>query len=269
MSTVGAGALSGRRIVITRAPEQAEDLVDRLVEAGAEIRMLPMVRFVEAPDTSALDRAITELEQFDWLIFTSANAVRFFLERCRFLRRWPLRPDLRYAAVGLATGEALQEEGLHAAFMPRQASAASLAAELAGELPGKRVLVPRSDRAGEELPAALRAAGAIVSEVVAYCTAAPESFDDAVIAALRRGDADAVAFFSPSAVDQFARVLGTEGLRELRDCVAFAAIGPTTAAAIREAGAPVSIEAPAATTDSLVAALERYFTRHAARKERV
>ena len=231
--------------------------------------MLPMVRFVEASDTSALDRAIAELERFDWLIFTRANAVRFFFERCRFLRRWPLPPGPRYAVAGLATREALQEEGLHAAFMPRQASAASLAAELAGELTGKCVLVPHSDRAGEDLPAALRAAGAMVTAVVAYCTAAPESFDDAVIAALRCGDADAVAFFSPSAFDQFARVLGTEGLRELRGRVAFAAIGPTTAAAIREAGAPVSIEAPAATADSLVAALERYFTGQAARKERV
>jgi uroporphyrinogen-III synthase len=269
VNTVGAGALSGRRIVITRAPEQAEELVDRLVEAGAEIRMLPMVRFVEASDPSALDRAIAELARFDWLIFTSGNAVRFFLGRCRFLGRWPLRPGLRYAAVGLATREALKEQGLHEAFMPRQASAASLGSELAAELNGKSVLIPRSDRAADDLPSALRAAGAIVTDVVAYCTAAPESFDDAVIATLRRGDADAVAFFSPSAVDQFARLLGTEGLLQLRGRVAFAAIGPTTAAAIREAGAPVSVEAPAATTDSLVGELERYFTRQAARKERV
>ena len=255
--------------MITRAPEQAEDIVSRLTEAGAEIITLPMVRFVETADAAGLDGSIAALERFDWLIFTSANAVRFFLERCRILGRWPLPPGPLCAVVGQATRTALEAEGLHAAFMPREPSAEALAAELAGVLAGKHVLVPRSDRAGDELVAALRAAGATVTPVVAYGTAMPESFDATALAALRDGGADAVAFFSPSAFHNFARALGSEGLRELRGRVALAAIGPTTAAAIREAGVPVAVEAPEATADSFVAALERYFAPRAAKEERI
>jgi len=228
-----------------------------------------MVRFVEPGDTTELDRSIAGLEQFDWLVFTSANAVRFFLRRCRSLRRPPLSSGLRCAVVGRATRAALEEADLRAAFMPSAAGAAALASELAGELAGKRVLLPRSDLASDDLPAALRVAGAAVTTVIAYSTAPPESVDAEVLAALRRGEADAVAFFSPSAFRAFAQVLGGEALRELRGSVAFAAIGPTTAAALRDAGVPVAVQAPEATADLFVAALERYFASRAAREERV
>ncbi len=276
MSAVNGGTLAGRRIVITRAPEQSEELISRLTKEGAEVILLPTVRFLEAPETSELDRAIREFEQFDWLIFTSANAVRFLFERCRLLGRQPSVPGPRYAVAGQATRAALQEEGIPGAFMPRQSSAAGLAAEvaaevaaeMAGELAGKQVLLPRSDRAGGELPAALRAAGARVTAVVAYCTAAPESLDAGALGLLRRGEADALAFFSPSALHHLARDLGSEAMRALEGRVALAAIGPTTAAAIRDAGLRVAVEAPKATADSLVAELERYFAEQSAGKAR-
>lgn len=268
MSAAGEAALAGRRIVITRAPEQAGEFVNRLRDAGAQSILLPMVRFVETADTTGLDRAIAALADFDWLIFTSANAVRFFLGRCQGRGRWPLPVGLSCAAVGHATRAALEEHGLRAAFMPRESSGAGLAAELVGALAGKRVLVPRSDQAGGELVAALGSAGAAVTAVVAYDTAMPESLDAAMLETIRRGDVDAIAFFSPSAFQNFAGALGGEGLRGLRGRVAFAAIGPTTAAAIRDAGLPVVAEAAEATADSLVAALERYFMPRAVTKER-
>ena len=273
MSSDPLGALSGRVIVTTRAADQSGELIDRLTRAGARITFLPMVRFVEATDRSALDRAIAGLDRFTWVVYTSANAVRFFLDRCRSLGYWPLPAGLRFAVVGLATQAALESAGLRATFVPSQASGASLATELAafsyGKLAAERVLIPRSDRADDELPAALKAAGADVTAVVAYSTVGPESLDDGALASLRRGEADAVMFFSPSAVEEFAKALGTEGLRGLRDRVAFAAIGPTTAAAIGRAGIPVAVESPSATTESLVAALESYFVRQPAGKERV
>jgi uroporphyrinogen-III synthase len=261
--------LAGRRIVITRAAEQADDFLARLAEAGATVDLLPMVRFMKVEDASDLDRSIAEFEQFDWLIFTSANAARFFLQRCKLLRR-PVPHELRLAAVGSATRRALENEGAEASriWMPRQANGAGLAAELGGELAGARVLIPRSDLAGDELPAALRDAGAEVTTVLAYHTApsSAESLDAEVVAIIERGDVDAITFFSPSAFRYFAQVAGGVALEKMGGCVAFAAIGPTTAAAIREAGLPVVVEASEPQAESLIAALENYFAARPAGK---
>jgi uroporphyrinogen III methyltransferase / synthase len=269
-------ALEGRRIVITRAPEQAEDLVRRLTDLGAEVLPLPMVRFVEPRDSADLDRAIAALNDFNWVIFTSANAVRFFLRRCRTLG-FPfeagdtgLRP--RIAVVGSATRDALEIQGLRATLVPRQSSGAGLITELANEISGEKVLLPRSDLASAELPAALRAAGAVVTEAVAYLTLDPESpdsaasFDFYVIATLRKGDAAVITFFSPSAFRNFSKAMGDDAVRAIAARVAFAALGPVTAAAIREAGFSVALEATEPTTESLVAALVRHFASPAAAK---
>jgi uroporphyrinogen-III synthase len=250
--------LAGRRIIVTRAPEQADEIVGSLQALGAEVLLLPMVRFTAPSDTSDLDRAIASLDSFDWLLFTSANAVRFFLARCRMLGRWP-SSGLRVAVVGPATRDALEDEGLRAAIAPRDFLGSSLAAELGAEAAGLQVLLPRSDQAGEELPRLLRAAGAIVTPVVAYATAPPESLDSGALEALRRGDADAITFFSPSAFRYFAKSFGTDAVRRLSARVALAAVGPVTAAAIRDAGLPVSVEAAQSTAAGLVTALERYF----------
>jgi uroporphyrinogen III methyltransferase / synthase len=259
-------ALAGRRIVITRAPEQSEELLRRLAELGAEVLTLPMVRFVEPKETGELDGAIRSLAEFDWLVFTSANAVRFFLGRCREVRVWPLPAGLRMAVVGPATRAALETEGLRAALVPREFRGDALAAELGNEVDGRRVLLPRSDRAGDELPRVLRVAGATVTEVVAYRTAEPESLDATVLELLRRGDADALTFFSPSSFRHFAEAFGGDAARRLSARVAFAAVGPVTAAAIRDAGLPVAVEAPEATASAFVAALERHFHSRVARR---
>ena len=255
--------LAGRRIVVTRAPEQSEELLGRLRDAGAEALTLPMVRFLGPADTSALDRAIVALDQFDWLLLTSANAVHFFLARCRKLNRWPRVDRPKIAAVGPATRAALESAGLQAAFVPQAFHGAALAAELAPHLPGQRVLLPRSDRAAADLPAALREAGAVVTEVVAYRTAPPESLDAALLDKICHGGVDAVIFFSPSAVEQFAQALGraprSETLGQIGERVALAAVGPVTAKALRSAGALAAIAASEATAASVVETLGRHF----------
>ncbi len=218
-------------------------------------------------NTAELDRAIADLGHFDWVIFTSANAVRFFFRRAQFLEEHKklsgksARSAPQYAVVGSATQKALDEEDLRAAYAPQisGATAATLATGLAVRVAGKSVLVPRSDIANGELLAALRKAGATVTAVEAYRTAPPQSLDDAVLQMLRRGEVDAVTFFSPSAFHNFARFMGAVGPEELGRQAAFAAIGPTTAAAIRDAGIEVAVEATESSADSLVAALEQYF----------
>ena len=260
MNTVKSRTLEGRRIVITRAAEQSGELRERLQELGAEVDSLPLVRFLEPQDTADLDRAIRALDQFDWIIFTSANAVTFFLARCRAVGCWPNAGRTKVAAVGSATRLALENQDLQASLVPAEFSGAGLASELSGVISGKSVLLPRSDRASEELPSMLRKAGAKVTEVTAYITVGPEAFDCGLIDAIRDGLVDAVAFFSPSAVREFKKLMGPDLLGKHNSRLALAAVGPVTAEAIRVAGLPVAIEADEATTASLVAGLERYFS---------
>jgi uroporphyrinogen III methyltransferase/synthase len=262
-------------VVITRAQEQTSALSAQLEAAGAEVIALPAVSFLEPHDSRELDAAIADLGGFDWLVFTSANAVRFFMSRCKLLGRWPPPPALQCAVVGAATRDALEQHGLAAALMPREASGKALAAELrghwssaAGAGSGRRVLVPRSDRADDATLAALRAAGADVIPVVAYRTAAPNSFDARAVEMLKTGSTDAIVFFSPSAFENLSAVLGAEDLRALQKRAVFAAIGPTTSAAVREAGLTVAVEALEATAKSLIAALDAYFADKMAVKEK-
>jgi uroporphyrinogen III methyltransferase / synthase len=260
LNTVKSRTLEGRRIVITRAAEQSSDLRARLEELGAEVDSLPLVRFLESKDTADLDRAIRSLDEFDWIIFTSANAVTFFVGRCRALESSPNMGRTKIAAVGTATRVALEKQGLQASFVPAEFSGAGLAAELSGVISGKSVLLPRSDRASEELPSALCKAGAKVTEVIAYVTAGPEAFDCNLVDAIRDGRVDAVAFFSPSAFREFQKLMGADLPVKYDSRVALAAVGPVTAGAIRGTGLPVAIEADEATTASLVEGLERHFS---------
>ncbi len=266
MALASAAPLARKRIVVTRAPEQAEDLAHQLERLGAEVLLLPAVAFAGPEDPGPLDRAIESLGDFDWVLFTSQNAVRFFAQRCRALglmqgndgwKSAAARPLL--AAVGPATAEAAAKQGLPVEFVASQFRGQALAEELAGRVAGKKVLLPRSDRAGADLPAALRAAGAEVADVVAYQTSLPESLAPDVADAIRRGEVDVVSFFSPSTFHNLVEAIGLETLRNLSGRVALAAIGPVIAGAIRDAGLPLAIEAREATAASLIAAIRDYY----------
>lgn len=251
--------LTGRSVVVTRAREQAGDLIERLESLGAEVLLLPTVSFIEPEDTSQLDAAINGLEDFDWVLLTSQNAVRFFCKRLSMAGKAGAGP--RYAAVGAATARAAGEEGLNVAHIASQARGEILAHELKEALRGKRVFLPRSDRARADLPAALREAGAQVTEVVAYRTLAAQPADPSVLERIRRGKVDVLTFASPSAFHNLADELGVEALQGIAVSTAFAAIGPVTAQAIREAFVPVEIEASESGGAGLVAAIAGHFAR--------
>ena len=254
-------ALAGRRIAVTRAPEQAGELARLLGENGAEVVLCPLVAFEPPADSSALDAAIGHLREFDWLLFTSQNAVRFFEERRRELAvalEWG-RP--RVAAVGPATAKAARELGYGVEHVAEEATGQALAHGLEKELAGRSVLLPRSDRARAELPQALRAAGAQVTDVIAYRTVAAGPEGEAALEKIRNGQVDVVTLASPSAFERLAEQLGAEALVALTRSgkVALAAIGPVTAAAIRQAGLPVAIVPSKPGAESLVEALAAHF----------
>jgi len=258
--------LEGRRVVVTRAAEQAQELVRELEGLGAEVLSLPTVGFREAEDFAPLDEALREIANFDWVLFTSQNAVRFFAKRCRALGLDPANlqsEGSRVAAVGPATAKAARDEGFRVYWIASRFRGEALARELQEDVAGKKVLLPRSDRAADELPGALRAAGAVVRDVVAYCTVVPAASDGDALAKIRGGEADVIAFASPSAFHHFVDLVGAEKLPGVAERVKFAAIGPTTAGAIREAGLPVEIEAAEATSAGLARAIANYFEQNA------
>jgi uroporphyrinogen-III synthase len=257
--------LDGKRIVVTRSLEQARELKDRLEKLGATVLLFPAVSFSEPPDAAPLDHAIAALPSFDWILFTSANAVRFFAGRCRKFNlalEDLVRP--RCAAVGPATATAAAAEGFAISYVAREFVGTALAHEMGGALAGKRILLPRSDRAGRALPEALAGIGAQITEVVAYRTGGVGVAEPGVLDAMREARVDVVSFFSPSAVDNIREELGAEAASRLGARAAFAAVGPVTSAALRTAGLPARIEAPLATAESMAKAIVKYFSASAA-----
>ena len=247
--------------MVTRAIEQAREIKERLENLGATVLLFPAVSFSEPVDTTELDRAIGSLETFDWLLFTSVNAVRFFASRCRKLgRQLKFGNHLRLAAVGPATAGAAAAEGFEIGYVAQEFLGTALAHELGAAVTSQRVLLPRSDRAGRDLPLALKALGAEVVEVVAYHTGGVGVAEPGVLEALREGRVDVVSFFSPSAVENVRGELGAEVLSALGARGALAAVGRVTAAALQKAGLPVAIEAPEATAESMTTAIVEHFS---------
>ena len=253
--------LAGKRIVITRAAAQSEALAQGLSALGGSPVVLPLVSFAEPEDFAPLDHAIAEIQQFDWLILTSAQTVRAFAKRTAELQR-PLVGTgnrLRVACVGPVTAEATRNAKLPVEYVAMTHNGVGLANELGSKLQGLKVLLPRSDRANPDLPAALKRFGADVTEVVAYRTVRPTQSDQESLKNILAGQADAILFFSPSAVQHFAEMVGAEKLRATQEMLAITAAGPVTAKALREAGVERIVVASDTTAASVIDALEKHF----------
>ena len=261
MAEASPSPLDGRRIVITRSAAQSEMLAKELSARGAIPVVLPLVSFADPEDFAPFDRAIAEIEQFDWIVLTSAQAVRAVVKRGEELERSLMRSGskLRIASVGPVTAEAARQAGLPVEYVAETHTGAALAEELGDRLQGARVFLPRSDRANPDLPAALKRSGAQVIEVIAYRTLKPTDVDQRNLRQMAEGAADAVLFFSPSAVQHFADLFGGEQLRALQDKLAITAVGPVTANVLRQAGVGRTVLAGDTTAAAVVNALEKHF----------
>jgi len=261
--------LAGKRVVVTRAPEQAGELIRELERLGAEVLILPTVSFAPPSDWQPVDSALRAIGEFDWILLTSQNAVRFLAQRVRELKLDPKaleagKPSI--AAVGPATAQAAAEAGFRVDYIAKDHSGEGLARELAASLRKGRVLLPRSDRADDRLPNLLRETGTQVTEVVAYRTAVPESLDTEIVDRVQRAEVDAIVFASPSAYHNLSDVIGPRRLAELSSRVDFAAIGPTTTRALREAAARVAIEANESSAAGLADAIAKHYQRQVSAK---
>lgn len=257
------GALAGLSIVNTRASHQAEDLTSALAAHGATVLHYPAIRIAPPVDTAPLDSALAESLRggYDWLVLTSANTVESLAQRLREMnaRGELAASSVRLAAIGTATADAAaQQLGIQAALIPDEFVAESLAAALALR-PGERVFLPQSEIARSLLSDAFQAAGAKVTQVVAYRTGVGQG-GDPVPQLFWEGRIDGVTFTSPSTVHNFLKRLKAEGGSPgmLVDVVV-ACIGPQSADAARSHDLPVQVVPAAHTIAGLVAALCDYF----------
>ncbi len=248
--------LWGKRILVTRSREQASELAQRLRNLGAQALEFPTISVEPPSDWAGLDQTISSLAEYDWIIFTSPNGVRFFFERL-FHSGKDSRAlgGLLIAAMGTGTAGALEKRGLKADLVPQEFRAEALAQALCGEaVAGKRFVLARAEQARDVLPQTLRALGGRVQVVSAYKTALPTEAASGLKKLLRERRLDAVTFTSSSTVKNLAALVGEE-LNFLLAGVTVACIGPITAATAKELGLEPQIVASTYTIAGLVEAL--------------
>ncbi len=250
--------LFGLRIGITRPEAQAAPQISRAIELGAQPVPMPLIVIRPTADTDPVDAVLDRLDEFDWLIFTSANGVDAF-----FHRLWETGRDtrslgkIRCAAIGPSTADALAEFRVRADVVPDEYRAESLAAALVPLVAGQRVLWPRANRGRDVLPNELTAAGAIVEQVVVYENVDSADLPANVLAAIESGQLDWIALSSPSIACSLAEKIPAELRSNLGTTTKLATISPVTSQAATDAGLTVSAEATTFTWDGIFDAIQK------------
>ena len=253
--------LAGKRIVVTRAREQAGALADALAALGAEVIRIPTIEIRHPESWEPLDRAIRRLDDFDFLLVTSANGARNFLARLRACGcDIGDLAGLEIGAIGPATAAELEQAGVEVDFIPQEYRAEGLLEVLGNrDLAGKAFLIPRAKVARDLVPRALEEKGASVVAVEAYETALP-AFAAGELDCLLTPLPDVVTFTSSSTAANFAVLLGENRAKQVLTVAAVASIGPVTSDTIGKLGLAVAVEAKESTIPGLVEAIREYFT---------
>jgi len=254
--------LHGKRIIVSRAKEQAGSLSILLREKGADVLEIPFIEIRPAQSYEALDKAIENLMAYDWLILTSVNGVHALFSRLE--KQGKSEADLlhlKIATIGPATRKAIEKHGLPVDLMPEEYVAESVVEQFQDQqIRGERVLLVRAKIARDVIPNALRDMGARVHVMEAYETVVPEASREAILDAL--GDEKkkpfAITFTSSSTVKNFMEMLGDERLHSpLLEGVRLCSIGPVTSATLRQNNLRVDVEAKEYTIPGLVEAIAK------------
>ena len=261
--------LFGKRIVVTRAREQASEFLQELSRLGAECIEFPTIEIVPPESWEPLDRAIGALDEYDWLLFTSVNGVRFFLERLGFLGK-DIRDlkGIRIGVIGPKTADMWHRLGIKPDLMPDEYRAeAVVEAFKKWEIDGIKILLPRAVTAREILPEALRQARASVDVVHAYRTIRPDHDTARIRELFMKGLIDMVTFTSSSTVSNFVKMFKTDGkrLQEWMEHVSVACIGPITAKTAEENNFRVTLAPSEYTIESLTEEITLFFKSHPVR----
>ncbi|HKV32978.1 MAG TPA: uroporphyrinogen-III synthase [Pyrinomonadaceae bacterium] len=259
-------SLAGRTIVVTRAASQAGEFVAELESYGAKVINCPTIEIAEPESYERLDEAIDHLYGYDWLIFTSANAIEFFLRRlnARGVKVEEL-DEIKVCAIGQASADKLRDAHVHVDVIPSQSKAEGVFAALseyvggAEQLHGLNILLPRAAVGRDYLPKALEDAGARVDVVTAYRTVVPENLDRGRLSAMLAGSADCIAFTSSSTVKNLALLFDTHDLSNVLSGVTIACIGDVTAATAADYGLKADIQPSTSTVAELAGAIAEYY----------
>ena len=253
--------LLGKRIVVTRAREQASDLVRRLADLGADCLEYPTIKVVPADDSTPLNDAINRLSVYDWIVFTSVNGVKFFFERL-FELDLDVRAlnHLQTAAIGPVTSQRLRTFGLKSDIIPENYRAEAVVEAFAKEkLKGKKILLPRAAEARPVLPVELRKMGAEVDEVTTYLTEKVSDSAELLIGHLAEKRVDLITFTSSSTAKNFKALLPADNFKALLDGVTIASIGPITTDTATDLGFEVHITAQTYTIPGLCDAIIKHY----------
>ena len=252
--------LAGRKILITRARDQAAVFSSSLKDLGAEVIELPTIEIVQPLSWKGLDRAIDHMDSYNWLIFTSANGVNFFWQRWKERNKDHLPPLLKICAIGPATAYQLMEKEIDVHYTPKEFVAEAI---LKGfekmMLKGRRILLARAKEARDVLPEGLRKMGSQVDVVETYRTVKPKGGSKKLKELLTKGKIDAITFTSSSTVNHFAELLKKEDLQILLKDIAIACIGPITARTAKGWRIRVQIQPKQYTVPGLTQAIVQYF----------
>jgi len=259
--------LARKRVLIACSDMKAEKLASGLTDLGADVTVFPVISMVPAADKAPLDNALDRLQEFAWIIFTSAYGVRYFLNRMAE-RGMPVQrcDTAAICAVGPATAQALHETGKRVSLIPEKYDAEGILAALGKKhgglhaLEGLRILLPRAREARDLLPDTLRAHGALVDAVPCYENRMPQIRPDLVRAILARPP-ELVVFTSSSTVNNFLAILGIEEGRNMLARARVAALGPITCRTLAAHGKDAEIVPCESTIDSLLERIGEYFTR--------
>lgn len=250
--------LTGRRIAVTRAREQASELSEKLAALGAEVIELPLIHISKHIEKDILADIMLELGSYDWIAFTSTNGVRFFFEE--FFRLFDDIRSLgllRFACIGDATAKAIGEFHLKVECQPPEASAEALADALiaTGSLDSAKLLIITGNLNRETLVTKLEAARAIVDQLQVYQTEKTDLTANSAAADFRAKGADAILFASSSAAKSFVDQAAALKLEKAAKRPLAGSIGPQTSETMKAAGIPIDFTAKAPSLDSLVEAL--------------
>jgi uroporphyrinogen-III synthase len=250
--------LANKRILITRTRHQASDLAAQLEALGATTILIPTIEIVPPASFAALDAALTCLRTYDWLLFTSANAVEAFHRRAQLLHLTQLPKHI--AVIGPATLAAANTIGLTVDLIPPQYIAESLAESLLPESPGKSFLLVRAADARDHLPETLTAAGAAVTIAEAYRNQLPPDSIPALQTLFASPETypDAITFTSASTARNLCALLEAAN-QTLPPNITLASIGPITSQTLRDLGHEPTIEAPEPAISALVESLRIHF----------
>lgn len=253
--------LSGRKIVVTRAADQAGEFSAMLASRGATVLECPTIDLVEPRTWDELDAAIGSLHDFDWLVLTSVNAVRFFFQRLFSTGRDSRAiGTCRVCAVGPRTAAAIVGHGIHPDLVPKDYKAEGVISGFSGlDIRGMKILYPRADRARDVIPTGLERMGAKVTSPVIYRNVLPERLCPETLLALEKRSVDCITFTSSSTVLNMAELLGADLLTDMLKGVAVASIGPVTTNTCRDLGLKVDIQPEEFTLSALSDAIQQHF----------